>query len=268
MTLIVIDIMIALRKILSSVLIDLIACGRQSISMNAIFLLCFRKKLCNVKITLKCLVEGDISQPGNVSLFVKRFTVQSMYVFNLVINNSLQEVNYNVIWTYCQKLYSNCKSYLMNWYLLFVLGRYFRLQCKFSTCIPCDYRYPKCEDKDDGIFMATGKDIDFTNRYMICKDKRRISTGSCPWEPLWRVPTYLYKGKCSHPYEIPTDFNENGRLPSCKGKLNGNYLFRDRPCDAYYRCIDGIASPFLCPYGTVFDVEMNNCLRRWNCTLS
>lgn len=181
----------------------------------------------------------------------------------------MQEVYYNVLWTYCQKLYSNCKCYLIIWYSIFVLGRYFRLQCKFSSCIPCDYRYPKCEDKDDGIFMATGKDIDFTRKYMVCKDKRRISTDFCPYaDYLWGGPTYLYKGKCSHLYEIPTDFNENGRLPSCKGKLNGNYQFPDRPCDAYYRCLDGIASPLLCPYGTVFDVKMNNCLRRGNCTFS
>lgn len=151
-------------------------------------------------------------------------------------------------------------------YMSFVSGRYFVPQCKFSHCIPCEHRYPRCEDKKDGI-VATRDYL--SSSYMICKGGRRIGYGTCPLQDsLWGGSTYVYKGKCSHLYEIPTDFNQNGRLSSCKGMLNGNYQFPDRPCDAYYRCVDGIASPLLCPFGTVFDFEIKNCSKGGNCTLS
>lgn len=82
----------------------------------------------------------------------------------------------------------------------------------------------KCEDKDDGIFMVIGKDIDFMRKYMVCKDKRRISIDFCFYvDYLWGGLIYLYKGKCLYFYEIFIDFNENGWFLLCKGKLNGNY---------------------------------------------
>lgn len=141
--------------------------------------------------------------------------------------------------------------------------RYFRLQCKLSHCPPCGASYPKCEGKRNGLYIALESGL--TNRYKICKDGRPVHVGHCNGDKIWGGQTFPYNGKCTHIYALPTDFFDVGRLPSCKGQLNGNYQFPDRPCDAYYRCEDGVSSPVKCPTNTVFDSVTKTCKEGGKC---
>lgn len=101
---------------------------------------------------------------------------------------------------------------------------------------------------------------DFTNRYMICKNGRRIALKSCPSDDVWGVSSFPYNGECVHAYALPMEFNSDvGRLPSCRGTPNGNYQYPDRPCDAYYKCEQGVASAVKCPNNTVFDKKKGIC---------
>ena len=100
---------------------------------------------------------------------------------------------------------------------------------------------------------------------MICKDQRTISKGYCPTDSEWNVQSYPYKGKCVHRYAIPKADHRNGLLPSCYGKIDGNYQYPDRPCDAYYKCENGVASAVKCPNNTVFDSTQRNCEPGGNC---
>lgn len=147
-------------------------------------------------------------------------------------------------------------------YILFP-GRYFRLQCKLSHCPACEARYPKCEDKEDGFHIVP--EVGLTPRYMICKGGRTIALDSCNGDKIWGVHSFPYNGKCTHMYALPSDFFGSGRLPSCKGKLNGNYQFPDRPCDAYYQCKDGVSSPVKCPNNTLFDSVKQICEEGGKC---
>uniref|UniRef100_K1PEI4 Uncharacterized protein n=1 Tax=Magallana gigas TaxID=29159 RepID=K1PEI4_MAGGI len=145
-------------------------------------------------------------------------------------------------------------------------GRYFRLQCKLSHCPACEARYPKCEDKEDGFHIVP--EVGFTPRYMICKGGRTIALDSCNGDKIWGVHSFPYNGKCTHMYALPSDFFGIGRLPSCKGKLNGNYQFPDRPCDAYYQCKDVFSSPVKCPNNTVFDSVKQICEEGGKCIMT
>lgn len=142
-------------------------------------------------------------------------------------------------------------------FFFFILGRYFRLQCKLSHCIPCEIRYPKCEDKEDGLWPQHEREI--TPFYMICENNRLIYRGYCQKDSLWGIATYPYNGQCVHRFAIPKEFN--GYLPSCKSKADGNYQFQDPTpiCNAYYKCDNGTASAVLCPNSTVFDSVKRNC---------
>nr|XP_034306446.1 uncharacterized protein LOC109617396 [Crassostrea gigas] len=141
--------------------------------------------------------------------------------------------------------------------------RDFRLQCKLSHCIPCEVRYPKCEDKEDGLWPQPERG--FSPQYMICKDNRIIETGYCPVDNVWSVQSFPYMGQCVHLFAIPNDYNSNGYLPSCNGKADGNYQYRER-CDAYYQCDNGIASAVKCPNGTVFDSANKICAVGGKCS--
>lgn len=141
--------------------------------------------------------------------------------------------------------------------------RYSRLQCKRSHCIPCEVTHPKCEDKDDGLWLQPEKG--FSPWYMICKDNRTIETGYCPVDNVWNVPSFPYLGQCVHLFAIPNEYNSNGFLPSCNGRADGNYQYQQR-CDAYYQCDNGIASAVKCPNGTVFDSASKTCAVGGKCT--
>lgn len=110
--------------------------------------------------------------------------------------------------------------------------RYYRFQCQRSHCISCESRYPKCEDKDDGLWLQPEKG--FSPNYMICKNNRTIETGYCPVDNVWSVQSFPYMGQCVHLFAIPNEYNSHGYLPSCNGKADGNYQYRER-CDAYYQ---------------------------------
>ena len=78
------------------------------------------------------------------------------------------------------------------------------------------------------------------------------------WSSMGRI--FLYNGECVHAYALPMEFNSDvGRLPSCRGKSSGNYQYQDRPCDAYYKCEQGVASAVKCPNNTVFDTKKGIC---------
>lgn len=128
----------------------------------------------------------------------------------------------------------------------------------------CEDRYPKCEDKKDGLFMGSTR---FTKKYMICKNGRRIALEFCPYDKEWLEDTFPYNGECVHAYALPMEFNSDfGRLPSCRGTPNGNYQYPDRPCDAYYKCEQGVASAVKCPINTVFDTKKRICIVRGICS--
>lgn len=79
--------------------------------------------------------------------------------------------------------------------------------------------------------------------------------GKCEDDSVWNINKIIYDGQCRNPYEVP--YKDGGLLSSCDGKMDGNYAnelpdlyfggHRDyfrvgRKCDAYYRCLGGVAS--------------------------
>lgn len=74
----------------------------------------------------------------------------------------------------------------------------------------------------------------------------------------WNTKTYPYNGECAHLFAIPKEYLSFGLLPSCKGKLNGNYKYVER-CDAFYKCENGSASAVKCPNNTTFDSVKQSC---------
>nr|XP_022296328.1 uncharacterized protein LOC111106095 isoform X2 [Crassostrea virginica] len=134
--------------------------------------------------------------------------------------------------------------------------RYFRNQCKLSHCIPCDVRFPNCENKSDGLWPQPSRG--FSPWYMICENNRTLRTGYCPTDREWSVQSFPYKGECVHLFAIPNDYDSNGLLPSCKEKVDGNYQYKER-CDAFYKCENGTASAIKCPQNTIFDSVKRSC---------
>lgn len=87
-----------------------------------------------------------------------------------------------------------------------------------------------------------------------------VEEGMCPIDHVWGTQTYPYNKACTQKFAIPTSYYMNvGLLPSCSGKSDGNYQFRTRPCDAYYRCEGGKAIAVKCPQHTYFDVIRRRC---------
>lgn len=65
------------------------------------------------------------------------------------------------------------------------------IQVVNSRCYPCEVRYPKCEDKNDGLLTQPKER--FSSNYMICKDNRTIETGHCPADKVWAAAAFPYK---------------------------------------------------------------------------
>lgn len=99
----------------------------------------------------------------------------------------------------------------------------------------------------------------FSPWYILCKDNRTIEEGYCPTDNEWRAQQFPYNGQCVHLFAIPNEYNSVGLLPSCNGKPDGNYQYPERPCDAYYKCEDGMAYAVKCPGSTVFDSSNRTC---------
>lgn len=136
------------------------------------------------------------------------------------------------------------------------IGRYFRLQCKHPRCRPCEVDYPNCEDKADGLWPHPQRI--FSTYYISCKDNRTIEIGQCQVDEVWKAHAFPYKGQCVNMFAIPKEYNPNCLLPSCNGKTNGNYQYKER-CDAYYKCDNETASAVKCPNGMVFDSANKTC---------
>ncbi|XP_062591210.1 uncharacterized protein LOC134252717 [Saccostrea cucullata] len=141
--------------------------------------------------------------------------------------------------------------------------RYVRLQCKFSLCVACDARYPKCEGKADGLYPKDDGIV--TNMFKICQNGRTVKLGSCSYDPIWLIEEFPYEGRCVHRYAIPKDKDVMGLLPSCEGVEDGNYPFEDRYCDAYYRYDGGIATPVKCLPNTLFNNVTRTCQEGKRC---
>ncbi|XP_078341956.1 uncharacterized protein LOC144627872 [Crassostrea virginica] len=133
---------------------------------------------------------------------------------------------------------------------------YFRNQCMGSHCTPCDVTFPNCENKSDGLWPQPSKG--FSPWYMICENNRTLRTGQCPNDEEWSATSFPYNGECVHIFAIPSDYDSNGLLPSCKGKVDGNYQYKER-CDAFYKCENGMASAIKCPQNTIFDSVKRSC---------
>lgn len=71
---------------------------------------------------------------------------------------------------------------------------------------------------------------------------------------------YLFNGKCTNRYAIPISYHRIGLLPDCSGKADGHYELLSRPCDAYYKCENGIATAVKCSSQTSFNKDTGMCM--------
>lgn len=131
------------------------------------------------------------------------------------------------------------------------------MSCMRAHCIPCSSQNPDCRQQEDGLQSWPYRLG--SSWYVVCENGRAIETGSCPTDKEWNTTSLPYKGHCVHRFAVPTVYNPGGALPSCDGKIDGNYQYPERPCDAYYTCRCGVASAVKCPSNTVFDVENKRC---------
>lgn len=127
-----------------------------------------------------------------------------------------------------------------------------------SHCIPCDIRFPSCENKTDGYYAY--REYYWTPLYMECRKERFIAPQkSCSPSALGLVRLFsLYTRKCETLYEIP---EEGGGHAACKNKPDGSYGTYENQCHAYFRCKDKkFVDIQQCPDTTVFDYKSQTCL--------
>ena len=87
-----------------------------------------------------------------------------------------------------------------------------------------------------------------------------MEKGICPVDKIWKAQTFVYNGQCVPMFEIPADKHRYGKLPSCKGKPDGSYLYPSKRCDAYYTCRNGTAHGIKCQENHLFDIRTGNCV--------
>ena len=96
--------------------------------------------------------------------------------------------------------------------------------------------------------------------YVICLQGRVVVDGECPYNDEWMTVSFPYNGTCTHVFSIPLAIQDGfGQLPPCSPRLNGNFKFPTRPCDAYYNCQGGVATPVKCPSNTRFNDQTRSC---------
>nr|XP_034306554.1 uncharacterized protein LOC105340247 isoform X1 [Crassostrea gigas] len=122
----------------------------------------------------------------------------------------------------------------------------------------CYYVNPgDCLHLNDGVYPHPhSKNLTL---FIRCYRNRLVEEGNCPIDREWGTQTYPYKGNCTHRFAISTSEASYGLLPSCSSMQDGNYQFRTRPCDAYYRCEGGRATAVKCPEHTYYDVTSRRC---------
>lgn len=135
------------------------------------------------------------------------------------------------------------------------------LQTKYDYYYPgrCSvYEVGDCIHLSDGVYEHPRRNNN--TLFIRCYRNRLVEEGMCPIDHVWGTQTYPYNKACTQKFAIPTSYYMNvGLLPSCSGKSDGNYQFRTRPCDAYYRCEGGKAIAVKCPQHTYFDVIRRRC---------
>lgn len=101
--------------------------------------------------------------------------------------------------------------------------------------------------------------------FIRCYANRLVEEGNCTVDSVWGTQTYPYNGTCTQRFAIPSSEAPYGLLPYCSAKPDGNYQFRTRPCDAYYKCEGGRATAVKCPEHTLFDVTRRTCASNVAC---
>nr|XP_034307183.1 uncharacterized protein LOC105326764 isoform X1 [Crassostrea gigas] len=144
--------------------------------------------------------------------------------------------------------------------------------CKYEKVrVFCDYQlgyhrglycygyFPNCDGYPDGLYLNEHRGDD--RYYKKCLDGRTIEYGTCPNSHTWNTITFLHKGKCLSPYELPVNEHKYGQLPSCKGTHDGSYQYpqEEHRCDAYFTCQNGNAKGNKCPGTQLFDVNTGSC---------
>lgn len=118
------------------------------------------------------------------------------------------------------------------------------------------FNIPDCLRLPNGVHPHPRTSVPYA--IIRCYGNRLVEIGFCTIDSVWGTQTYPYNGTCTQRFAIPSSEASYGHLPSCSSKSDGNYQFRTRPCDAYYRCEGGMATAVKCPEHTFFDVS-----RRW-----
>lgn len=122
----------------------------------------------------------------------------------------------------------------------------------------CNHVNPSdCLHLNDGVYPHSRSNN--LTLFIRCYQNRLVEEGNCPIDREWGTQTYPYNGTCTHRFAIPSSNVSYGLLPSCSSMQDGNYQFRTRPCDAYYRCEGGRATAVKCPEHTYFDVTSHRC---------
>lgn len=101
--------------------------------------------------------------------------------------------------------------------------------------------------------------------FIRCYANRLVEEGNCTVDSVWGTQTYPYNGTCTQRFAIPSSEAPYGLLPNCSAKPDGNYQFRTRPCDAYYKCEGGRATAVKCPEHTLFGVTRRTCASNVAC---
>lgn len=185
----------------------------------------------------------------------------SQYLFRMLSVCSSVFLGWQYI-HFCYHYWNNKNNVL---YLFSFTGDYRLLSESTSTC---KRQYPSCSGKTDGYHENNNG----PNSYFNCFRERLLNMGKCEDDSLWNINKIIYDGQCRNPYEV--SYKDGGLLSSCDGKMDGNYAnelpdlyfggHRDyfrvgRKCDAYYRCLGGVASAVKCPNGTTYDSLSKNC---------
>lgn len=95
--------------------------------------------------------------------------------------------------------------------------------------------------------------------YIKCDKGRRIGRGLCPRDSEWGVQTFPYNRQCVQMFAVPKDDHKNGQLPSCNGKVDGDYPYLIGYCPGYYKCEGGVATAVKCPNETLYDTVKGAC---------
>ena len=144
-------------------------------------------------------------------------------------------------------------------------------QCETSHCIPCAARFPgTCSGKPDGANVMDDRPwVPWSSNYIMCYKERylskELSMETCHQDVLGNTMTFhAHFRSCVPSYMLPLG-HEEGTMPNCEGREDGQYPYEYGRCNQYAVCRSGVLAAIgSCSGDNVFDALQQGCVDKTN----